>query len=294
MKFENKILAQYPIEIRRATKEDRSSIIEISKTVWEGEDYLPQVFDKWLEEEQGEFSVITWEGIPVGCAKITVLSDETLWLEGMRIRADYRGKGLAGTLAKYQLERAQSIGYKKIEMGTFIENKHSIRIIESNDFEKVAGFKLFTKKKTEFANKKIEMVPKAVTSKKETLSICKNVLQSHPEGYISLDWTFHILDEKLLEALIEKGCLYKIEDTFFAFGRWKQKDDGLTIYFIEKGTQTQQILSFIEENARNMKAKEISFAAPKHLEEDLLLAGYFPETNHKEDVFVYRKTNEKE
>ncbi len=57
------------IEIRRAELRDKPRIVEISSKIWDGEDYLPLIFEKWVDEEGGEFSVITVDDVVAGCAR---------------------------------------------------------------------------------------------------------------------------------------------------------------------------------------------------------------------------------
>ncbi len=92
------------IEIRPAEQADKSRIEEISSKIWDGDDYVPLVFDKWVAQENGEFSVVTVDGVVAGCTKITELPHDVLWLEGIRVDTDYRAKDLA--------EKWQSIKYK--------------------------------------------------------------------------------------------------------------------------------------------------------------------------------------
>ena len=37
-------------EIKRVLASDREDILEISRHIWEGHDYLPSVFDDWVKD----------------------------------------------------------------------------------------------------------------------------------------------------------------------------------------------------------------------------------------------------
>ena len=49
-------------KIRRLQGSDRNDIIEISRHVWEGHDYLPSVADQWLQDPNSHFYGVEVQG----------------------------------------------------------------------------------------------------------------------------------------------------------------------------------------------------------------------------------------
>jgi hypothetical protein len=55
---------------RPLTPVDRPAVLDICATVWDGQDYLPDVFDAWLAEPEARFigctshnvGYVTWAG----------------------------------------------------------------------------------------------------------------------------------------------------------------------------------------------------------------------------------------
>lgn len=285
------------IEIRRARHDDKKRIEEISRDIWEGDDYLPQVFDAWVEETGGEFSVITVDGRVAGCAKITELPGRVLWLEGIRVDKAYRGQGLGKKMAEYQLERAQGMGASRIELGTFIENYESLAIIEKRGFVKVAGFKFMMKPLTEKDGEDCLQISSDCVERIKSLEDLGGAgeimarLASEPRlGYVGFDWTFMRCTEALLDRLILQEALYRVGDTIFAFGRWKQKDDGVSIHFLYGDRDVPAALEYIEESARTSGAASVMIMSSGGEKEQavLSLAGYESFTDAEEDAFVYR------
>lgn len=128
------------IEYRRLTHEDYDDIIDISKDIWEGYDYLPGVFHKWVDES-GFFlgAVDSQKNKVVGVGKYTILSDGTGWLEGLRVHKDYRGLKIARGISEYLLNLAKSEVNKgninKIGFGTHISNVESIGLMSKMNFK---------------------------------------------------------------------------------------------------------------------------------------------------------------
>lgn len=197
------------IEIRRAELRDKPRIVEISSKIWDGEDYLPLIFEKWVDEEGGEFSVITVDDVVAGCAKMTQLPNKVLWLEGIRVDTDYRGQGLGKKLAEYQLKRAREIGYENLELSTFVENYESVAIIEKRGFERVASFKFFLlnpfEKELSFTSEDIDAdMIEQVKHISEVKDVLKSLDTDMRQSYVNLDWTFMKCDEAVLVELIKK------------------------------------------------------------------------------------------
>lgn len=286
------------IEIRRAQLEDKPRIIEISSKIWDGDDYLPHIFEKWVKEEGGEFSVITVDDVVAGCAKMTLLPHNVLWLEGIRVDTEYRGQGLGKKMAEYQLKRAKEMGYERLELGTFVENYESLAIIEKRGFERVASFKFLLntfEEDLKFTSEAIDVSTlKRVESVEEVKDILELIDTEVRQSYVNLDWTFIRCDEDLLSEFIKKGLVYKIGDTVFAYGNWNQKDDGVTLYFMF-GSYKDQVIKHVLLQAKEQKASNVIIMSTGGKEERALLYdnGFISITEEEQDAFVYRYRDNK-
>lgn len=281
------------IEIRPAEQADKSRIEEISSKIWDGDDYVPLVFDKWVAQENGEFSVVTVDGVVAGCTKITELPHDVLWLEGIRVDTDYRGKGLGREMAKYQIQRSKEMGYSRLELSTFVENYESIAIIEKNGFERVASFKILMKALEEELPK--YEAPQdisefqLITDFEEARFILDLINTKNRQSYINLDWTFLKCDEEILKELLSRKMIFKYKDTVFAFGNWEQKDDGMTLYFMF-GPQKQEILHYVLFQAQKKNSSNVIIMSDGGTKEHEILYkhGFMRFTDMDNDAFVYR------
>lgn len=129
------------IEYRKLTHEDYFDVVDICKDIWDGTDYLPELFHKWVDDK-GVFlgAVDTDTNKVIGTDKYSVLYDGTGWLEGLRTHKDYRGKGIGKELAFRVFQKALSDlegkCIKKIAFSTHIS------AVESIGMMKQLGFKL--------------------------------------------------------------------------------------------------------------------------------------------------------
>lgn len=104
------------VKIRPAHTSDTSHVFAFLQEVWEGEDYVPSVWDEWLRDPAGYLVVAEIEGEPIATGRITNLEWGEYWLEGLRVAVSHRRLGVASRLQDHLLEywdRAggESVGY---------------------------------------------------------------------------------------------------------------------------------------------------------------------------------------
>lgn len=98
------------LEIRSAQPTDRDAILAFCARIWEGHDYLPQVWDEWLNDAQGLLLVALLEGVPIAVARADLSLPHEAWLEGMRVDPAHRQEGVATALFQAQLEEVARRG----------------------------------------------------------------------------------------------------------------------------------------------------------------------------------------
>ncbi|MCB9436569.1 MAG: GNAT family N-acetyltransferase [Anaerolineales bacterium] len=137
---EHKRLSRDDVEFRKARAEDRPSIERIAAKTWDGEDYLPEVFDGWLQDEAGLFSVMTLQNEVVALSKLSQISPTEWWLEGLRVDAKYRGRGLARIMHHYTVAQARQIADGVLRFSTADENAAVLHLAQESGFHEVARF----------------------------------------------------------------------------------------------------------------------------------------------------------
>lgn len=127
------------IEYRKLKHEDYADIVDICKDIWDGTDYLPELFHGWVED-RGLFlgAVDTDTGRVIGTDKYSILHDGTGWLEGLRTHKAYRGRGIGRELSvrtfEAALEDLRKGKINKIAFSTHISAVESITLMKSMGF----------------------------------------------------------------------------------------------------------------------------------------------------------------
>ena len=130
--------------IRPARPSDKAGTLALVAQIWEGNDYIPEVWDEWLADQQGELTVAELDGRVVCVAKLSCLRPGHWWLAGMRVDPAFQGRGIAKAVTRYQLDLAARIAEGTLGLGTSSENAPVHHMMDRFGFERVAAFKKYT------------------------------------------------------------------------------------------------------------------------------------------------------
>jgi GNAT superfamily N-acetyltransferase len=115
------------ILVRKALPSDKESLMSFIKDIWGGHDYIPQVWDDWLEDQSGRMFVVEVDGVPVGMNRVRFLGDGTAWFEGARVHPKFRGKRLASMLGENSMRVAQDRGITTFRLTSGSNNRAAHR-----------------------------------------------------------------------------------------------------------------------------------------------------------------------
>ncbi len=135
------------IRIREALPRDKKPVLEFCRDTWPGGDYIQDVWDDWILNRKGRFIVATNDGVPVGIAHASFQTSDVVWLEGLRVRPDLRGFGIAGSLNRSLVKTARLRGASVARLSTAVSNKASRRHVEKVGFKLAASFGRFEQRR---------------------------------------------------------------------------------------------------------------------------------------------------
>jgi GNAT superfamily N-acetyltransferase len=122
---------------RPALPKDTPEVLELTRQIWEGHDYIPFVWDDWLKDPEGLLAVAEYGGKVVGISKLTRQSESEWWLEGLRVHPDYERQGIASHLHDYLLDYWQRQGGQVLRLGTASTRLAVQRICQRTGFHKI-------------------------------------------------------------------------------------------------------------------------------------------------------------
>jgi GNAT superfamily N-acetyltransferase len=126
------------ITIRPATRGDKAAVSELCALIWDGEDYVPEVFDEWVADPAGEFTLAFDGPQLVALGKLTGDGPDEWWLEGLRVHPDHRGRGLARLLHEHAVQLADRVGSGVLRFATAGSNAAVHALARRTAFELVS------------------------------------------------------------------------------------------------------------------------------------------------------------
>ena len=124
------------LHVRNGVASDLEQISELCKNIWNGRDFLPTVWNKWISDETGSFVVVEYENQILGVYHHYVLGSDS-WLETLRVNEQYRRQGIAQFMIKDYLERSKKLNAANSRLVTSIKNTASRNLFEKHGFSEV-------------------------------------------------------------------------------------------------------------------------------------------------------------
>lgn len=303
------------IQIRRAEKADQTAILAISAQIWGGTDYVPYVIEKWMQPELGILWVAECNGDVAGFSRMTFLSGNRCWLEGIRVDPAMRGKGVGKALTHFQMTESRRMGFKACALSSYCENYESLNIVRQHGFEETAKFKFFdgtlppeaertedwhTGDKVCTAHRQAllafcEIVP----LKQEDWSEALEAVLASSEllvrgGYLSYDWTFEPATPEFLQARLAAGDFYRLtkqgKTTVFSLSAYHAKGVYHTLNFVQNPELELEAAAYAFEHMHRQGESAVSYMASNGEKCQAFKAlGYDIFNEEDTDVFVFER-----
>jgi GNAT superfamily N-acetyltransferase len=112
---------------------DRERVLEMTRDIWDGRDYVPKVFDRWVADAGSSFQAAEVDGVVVGVQRVRPYAPGLVWYEGLRVASTHRKQGIARAMLDSAITEFRQQGFREMRLATL--NQPAIHLFES------AGFK---------------------------------------------------------------------------------------------------------------------------------------------------------
>ncbi len=290
----------YRITCRPALPQDTVDVLELTKTIWEGHDYIPEVWEDWLRDPVGLLAVAEYGGRVVGLSKLSRLSADEWWLEGLRVHPKYQGQSIAAHLHDYLVDYWSRTTGGVVRLATASFNIKVQHLCDRTGFRKileVTSFVLHLSQKNSVPSPnqpwvalKADEVQKAIDFTRQSPLFSRSV------GLVNLDWRWgRLTDEFLYQAIDEKRAWWWRDQQGLIVQRLDQENG---ILFPEilllvcpldaVGVCLQDFGSF----ALSQGFERVQWLAPLNLDVQVALhtAGF--QREWEDSLFIYEKKKE--
>ncbi|MHA2180045.1 MAG: GNAT family N-acetyltransferase [Promethearchaeota archaeon] len=177
---------------RKLTTDDIPAIKGISKDIWEGEDYIPQVIKNWLQDKNcmnyGVFLDENKEQL-VGFGRIKLVTKEIAWLEGGRVKNEYQKQGIGREMTKYSLDYASQIKAKVAQYDTSSKNLGSVTLAEHFGFKRKKSMNVLSAERKDIRLLKTQLLDVKKISVDEAKELYQN-FNIGPGNEVCMGWSY--------------------------------------------------------------------------------------------------------
>jgi GNAT superfamily N-acetyltransferase len=188
---------------RPALVKDTDAVMELSSHIWEGGDYIPQVWDEWLADPEGLLGVAEMHGRVAGVFKLTKFQEGEWYMEGLRVHPDFQSKGVASHIHNYVLETWRRMGRGIIRLTTGSYNVKVHRMCEQSGFARIAEFIPYRAPGLAEGTSSFVRLEKADASRGMEF-VSKSQLHALSSGLINLGWVYANPQLKHIEETIKE------------------------------------------------------------------------------------------
>ncbi len=141
--------------IRMPVPADKNQILSFCENTFSWGDYIHEVWDSW-EKDDG-LVIIEEDSIAVAmCHGVKFQSEDMIWIEGIRVKEEYRKNGFATSLIRYFEKIADDCGVKHLNMLIESENVQSLNLAKKLDYQIISKWNYFSLPSKENSHGKIK------------------------------------------------------------------------------------------------------------------------------------------
>jgi GNAT superfamily N-acetyltransferase len=239
--------------IRRAHPSDKRDVVAAVRTLWGGNDRIPDLFAAWVTHRTGPFFVAESAGRVVGMGKLTVVSRTEAWLEGGRVAPRWRRKGIATALIAHRIAYARERGFRVVRFSTASDNTPIHRAA------KTFGFTLVRRLARHEAPAREGSAP-ARAARAQARAVLRRVGPLMQRGH---GWEWREITPRDVEVAIARGRVFVSDRRVAAAAMLGDPDEG-TIRIVAIGGPARplrELLLGLRSEAERRGLEDVSFYA---------------------------------
>jgi len=201
---------------RDLTEKDIPAILDISKDIWEGDDYIPDVIERWLDEDDklvyGAFLEEEMKEL-IGLGRVKMFSNGVAWLEGGRVKITHQKKGIGRDLMKYAIDYAIRADAKVAQYDTSSRNFGSKALAKFHGFKEKKRMEVLEYKTSELKLTKSDFSQIRKITNEEAKIVYKK-MDIGPGDELNIGWSYipllNLEDKNSLWLTNSEAILQKI------------------------------------------------------------------------------------
>lgn len=242
----------YTVVCRPALPKDTADVMDLTRDIWDGDDYVPHVWHDWLADPVGLLAAAEYGGRVVGVGKLTRLAPGQWWMEGLRVHPSYQERGIARHLHNYLVADWEQNYGGVLRLATSSKREAVHHLCETTGFHKLKEYTNFFGKVAKrgggsaeaFRLLELSEVPAALAhaTGSETLR--------RMGGVMDMSWSYAKPDVFLLEKAVREQRAWWWRERSGLLVAWDEDEayEGQTISYLGlPGCALQDLASFLQD-----------------------------------------------
>ncbi len=192
---------------RPALPMDTPDVLRLTAKIWDGHDYVPQVWESWLADPSLLTVVAEYGGRVVGLYCLARQGPGEWWLQGLRVDPDYQGRGIASRLHDYMLAHWQSACDGVLRLGTSEKRLPVQHLCQRSGFRKVGAYRWYQAAALEMGGHSFRPVQPSEIPRAVQAAV-NNPLSELCFGLMDLGWEWAAPTPERMAAAVERGRAY--------------------------------------------------------------------------------------
>ena len=250
---------------RPAAYKDREGIVQLSSRIWDGDDYIPDLIDEWLNSSDPLYIVEDTEQERICAIDHCAVKGDYAYLEGLRVDPDYRGMGLGREVFRATLKETLRRGLTRNGALIMNESEASMHLARKMFFEPVNHYfflekKIEPEKKENVAGIKVrEIYPGELERMKDEF----HTLLMATGGFVPNSWS---VEPEM--AFDENKLIFESPEGKLVAGIHNNEQENFAIsLFTKPGRWIEDLLPVLEGVASGFGCRRLLLTVPSALRE---------------------------
>lgn len=230
----------HTLTFRAGAPEDQDQIREMTKDIWGGDDYLPHVWNDWVQEAHSHLRVAVLGDDIVASGRIHELSPGYWWLEGLRVHPAHQGKGYATPLHNHLVALALAQpGVRHIALSTDWDNAKVAHLSQASGMRLIAQHRFFRGEGLEQGEPAV-IVEQGLTAEEVYAQMMASEWLQRTEGYLMWGWVAYPITLEWVANIIKTGLVLRCGDALALTGA-NSRGVQAWLYWFGGGSEDEQV-----------------------------------------------------
>jgi N-acetylglutamate synthase-like GNAT family acetyltransferase len=216
---------------RPALPSDTPAVLALARQIWNGNDYLPNVWSDWLADPCNHQFIAQYGSQLIGTINLKQLGPDQWFLEALRVHPDFQGRGFSNQLFAYVIQDFHERGAGELRLITSSRRLVVHHLCDRWGFKKSGEIRCFTAEPRAGPANAIHPLP-AFAAISALASFDRNLLLPKALNLVDLGWEYGRPGKALIAHAINTDLAFTWQEGRGYFMLFYDEYDGLRFPYL--------------------------------------------------------------